>query len=146
MKNDLGFYEIINHRRNKFRKEDEEKEKFFTYGDLFNYLKTLTEDQLKQTVQILSPTPIHGKATLLEPGIGINTVKNYCHDGKTDEILTDTRSIEDFAHHPEQIVILRDGPCFDEHGNTWFTLEKGGGMRGNKTGKLYFMGKEVEEK
>jgi hypothetical protein len=45
----------------------------------------------------------------------------------------------------EQVVILRDGPPFDIHGNSWFTLEKDGKMRGNKTGKLYIGDEEVEE-
>jgi hypothetical protein len=140
MKNDKGFFEIINHRRDKFRPDETAKK--FTYGDLLAYLKTLNEDQLKQTVQILSPNPNADKPTLLEPGISINTVRYYCYDEEKCRVLTKTRSADDFEERLEQIVILRDGPPFDIHGNSWFTLEAGGKMRGNKTGKLYSMGKE----
>lgn len=104
----------------------------FTWKKMLDCLGKLTEEQLQQPAMLLppNPTPAH---SLLEPILCIGTVEELCHvDG---DVCHETRG-PDFQHHPEQVVALRDWAPFDEEGNTSFTMEEGG-MRGNKTGKLY---------
>ena len=96
--------------------EDPSKE--FLYKDLLNALLKLTEEQLNQKVKILPPNGNKLHNYHLEPVIGINTVEYYCHiDG---EVITQTRTCEDFQHHPEQVVLLRDGSGVGEYGDTLY--------------------------
>ncbi len=102
----------------------------YSYRNLRDFLNTLTESQLDQKVQLLPP----GNPALLQPVYAAGTIEEMCHvDGK---IGTETHSADDFKHHPEQVVLLCDHSPYDEEGNNYFTMEEGG-MRGNKTGKLY---------
>lgn len=106
----------------------------FTYRNLLEKLKELSEDQLNQPVQILGTDINHDDGSIrLEPVLCVDTVENLCHvDG---EISTPTHSTEDFNHHPEQIVLLRDYSPFGKDGDTSYEL-KDGVLVGNKTGKV----------
>ena len=110
-----------------------------TWADVLKVLKKLTPAQLKQNAMLLPSSPLP-EPLLLEPIIGIGTVKEMCH--VKGEIVTETRSADDFQHHPEQIVMLYDGSPFDKDGNSFYTMEDKG-LRGNKTGKLYSLGGKV---
>ncbi len=106
------------------------------WRDVLDYLKTLTDEQLDQEAMLLPPNPT-GSLTLLEPIFAFGTVEEMCHvDG---EVVTETRSGNDFKHHPEQVVALYDYAPYDEDGNTFFELVDGG-FKGNKTGKIYPIG------
>lgn len=122
------------------------KEKYvseFTYGWLKTKLASLTDEQLKQPVQIFGPeTSDHTKMVLLKPVYSFGTIEELCHvDGEID---SETRG-PDFAHHPEQVVICVDYAPWSQLGDTMYTMEDGG-MRGNVTGKLFdnFSDKEIE--
>jgi hypothetical protein len=113
----------------------------FTYRQLRDYLNMLSETQLDQSVQALLLTGRLDRPELLHPAYMIDTVTRLCHDETDDAVLIETRDTETFAHRPEQVVLLIDHPPHDEEGNTLFTLEDDGTIRGNKTGKLYSFGR-----
>lgn len=107
-----------------------------TYRDLAAKLAGLTDAQLDQPVQLFKDGGNHSKPVLLMPAYDLGTVEEMCHVG--GEVARETRG-PDFAHHPEQVILLIDGPPFSDEGDTAFTLEDGG-MRGNVTGKLFSHG------
>jgi hypothetical protein len=107
-----------------------------TFRALRVFLGKLSEEQLDQQVQILPHDPDGDKPTHLLPVYAIGAVKELCHIDDGDEIVIETRSADDFKHHPEQIVLESDDSPFDEDGNSSYDLEEDG-WRGNKTGKLY---------
>jgi hypothetical protein len=104
-----------------------------TWKDVLSYLQSLNEDQLQQEAMLLPPNPTP-ETTLLQPIIGMGTIAEMCHIN--EEIVSETRSGEDFAHHPEQVVLFFDYAPYDEHGNTFFTLTEDGFV-GNKTGEIH---------
>jgi len=109
----------------------------FTYEVLYQALAKLTPEQRKQSVQMFPPhnTP---DAVKLQPIYGLHTVKELCHadDG---EVLDETRSADDFQHHPEQLVLLSDYHPFGDEGDTCYTWNEDGSMTGNVSGKTFDM-------
>lgn len=79
-----------------------------TWLGLFNYLKTLSDQQLMQRIQIIPPSTLDHEGVLAH-GIAIGTVEQAFGDNKT-------RSSYDNHHHPEDIVLLTDGNPFGEDG------------------------------
>lgn len=116
----------------------------FTWKQLLEQLKKLTPEQLAQNVQIFPPhcTPDPIK---LMPVYGVYTVAELCHDG--DEVLDETRSADDFKHHPEQVVLMSDHCPFSDDGDTYFTMNEDGTMTGNVSGKTTdFLGRSKRKK
>ena len=113
---------------------------YFTYQDLYDFLATLTPEQLAQQVQLLEPSGNLSEPVRLDVVIAASTVAELCH--MDNEVVLETRNALDFTHRPEQVVLLQDDCPFGKHGDTLYTLEKDGGMRGNRTGKLYKLSSE----
>jgi len=107
---------------------------FKTWGDVLKYLQTLTYQQLEQRPMVMPHQPDDDKVVNLLPVVVMITV---------EETELETRSAEDWNHHPEQVVLLTDLHPFDGEGNLFYTLEDEGG-RGNNTGKLY-TNKELDD-
>lgn len=122
---------ILQYRCSEIRSK--ERQVFYSYRQLLDFLHDLTEDQLDQQIQILTDECESGKASLLEPIIGSGTVEQLCH--ANDEVISETRNVMDFKHHPEQVVLLRDGPPYSEDGDTAYEMVKDGFI-GNVTGKF----------
>lgn len=80
-----------------------------TYGDLLDYLKTLSFDKLNQPIQITRQGDLclSDIITLL-PGIAIGTVDDMEFFG--------SRSVVDNQYHGEEIVILTDANLFGKDG------------------------------
>ena len=108
-----------------------------TYRELKNALAKLDEKQLEQNVQLLPPSHLHeGETMELWPVIELMTVEDCFTIPNTGEYDgTVTRSADDNAHHPEQLVFITDINSFDEEGNSSWTLTEEGFV-GNKTGKV----------
>jgi hypothetical protein len=105
-----------------------------TWKEVLEYLKYLTDIQLNQEAMLLPPQSDRTVPTHLEPIISLGTVEEMCHvDG---EIITETRSSEDFKHHPEQVVMLYDIFPYDKDGNMFYEIIEGGFI-GNVTGEIY---------
>ncbi len=98
----------------------------FTWEDLLIALKKLTPEELKQSVQIFPPHNTPDPVKLM-PVLGIGTVDYF---GEKN-----TKSNDDFKHHPEQVVLLTDHHRFSDDGDTYYTLQKDGTMIGNVSGK-----------
>ena len=111
-----------------------------TYRELMLKMSKLSDAQLDQPVQLFKDTGDHSKPVLLMPAYDLGTVEEMCHvDG---EVARQTRG-PDFAHHPEQVILLIDGAPFNHDGDTLHTMEDGG-LRGNVSGKLVpFGGREA---
>ena len=82
-----------------------------TYKDLLTYLKTLTDKQLKQPIQIADPSPITEEPVVMQSGIAIGTMKEM-------EFYA-ARSVTNNAFNPNEIVILVDGNPFGEDGRIY---------------------------
>ncbi len=104
----------------------------FTYRDLLFVLDEMTDGQLDQAVQIAPSQPNKDKPTGLMPVIAFNTVQYFFHDG--EEVCQETRSAEDWKHHPEQFVLLADDHPFSDQGDFYYELTEDG-WKGDKTGK-----------
>jgi hypothetical protein len=118
---------------------------FFRYKHLKSALDKMTPEQLEQQVQILPGNPT-GEPIQLEPAIFIGTVEEMCHyaDG---EVSTETRSEVDDKHHPEQVVIGRDGPSRSIEGDTAYEWNDDNEFVGDHTGKRYSLGHhEIRER
>jgi hypothetical protein len=124
----------------------------WTYRRLKGFLETLTDVQLNQPVQVFGPetevpgpetedcsTPIRFKPIRLKPVYAAGTVEQMCH-GKDGEILQETIG-PNFAHHPEQVIILIDYSPFGPEGDTSYELLDDGTLKGNVSGKEYKFGK-----
>lgn len=100
----------------------------YTWGDLLKALKKCTPDQLKQSVQIFPPHNTPDPVKLM-PGIAFDTIEALEAD--------DTRSDDDFKHHPEQLVLLIDYHKFSDLGDTHYLMDfKKEQMVGNVSGKV----------
>lgn len=84
------------------------EKKMLTYGELLQYLQTLTSEQLNQQVQAVLPTPNDDDVQELMPAIGIDTVANW--------ELEACRSCMDNKYHGEEIVLLLDYNPYAEDG------------------------------
>jgi hypothetical protein len=113
----------------------------YTYRQLRDYLNTLAELELDQTVQLFTPRGTVGAAARLRPVVGAGTVAALCHvDGA---VVTPTRNAHDFQHHPEQVVLVADLSPFSAEGDRFYTLEPGGLLRGDATGKVHRFGRRA---
>lgn len=105
-----------------------------TWKEVLEYLKNLTEIQLNQDAMLLPPQSDGTIPAYLEPIVSLGTVEEMCHvDGET---ITDTRSSQDFKHHPEQVVMIYDVSPYDVYGNTVYDLTEDGFI-GNVTGEIH---------
>lgn len=122
---------------------DREKVVIYSYAELRDYLNTLSEGELKQQVQILGDKGSLNEDSHLEPVVGAGTVEKMCHvDG---EAVTQTRSAQDFQHHPEQVILVRDGSPFGKDGDSAYEMVKDGFI-GNVSGKFFpFIEKKPHE-
>ena len=116
----------------------DENEGVSTYKELLEYLQTLTPEQLEQRIMVLPPdVEIGGNDEVVDllPVFAIGSVKSLYEDTR------ETRSADDWNHHPEQIVICTDCNPFDGEGNDAFELveDENGNIlwKGNNTNKLY---------
>ena len=100
----------------------------FTWKDLLVELQKLTPAELSQSVQVFPPHNTPDPVKLM-PVLGIGTIEFF---GETD-----SRSNDDFKHHPEQVVLLTDHHRFGDEGDTWYTLQEDGTMIGNISGKTF---------
>jgi len=114
-----------------------------TYRDLRNMLGSMTDAELDQKVQIMPPNRDGDKPIRLQPAICIDTIENLCHTN--GEIDQETRSADDFKHHPEQVVVMVDWSPYSSDGDEWYELEEDGGLRGNNSGKLVSCEDEDDE-
>lgn len=126
-------FQILLHGRIMKRSEGEPGPVLFSYRQLRDYLDKMPADALSQQVEILPPQGGSiSDIIMLEPVIGVGTVEEMLHvDG---EVVTETRSSQDFAHHPERIILLTDYNGHSKDGDTYYTMTDGGFI-GNKTGK-----------
>jgi hypothetical protein len=130
---------------NRMNNHDKEKKVLFSYGDLLAGLQKLTPEQLAQEVRLMKGNSSH-RLALLKPVVAVGTVEEMCHvDG---EVVTETRG-PGFVHNPAQVILVYDGPEFDEDGDTYYTMEDGINeetgkkeimLRGNVTRKLKKIG------
>ena len=77
----------------------------YTYGDLLNQLKSLSDKQLCQTVQASSPEMKEPNKLL--PVLGLATAKEW---------QIDTRNNDDNKHHEEHLILLTDWHTFGKDG------------------------------
>lgn len=100
-----------------------------TWSDLVEYLKDLSEEQLRQPAQFyLNDNSGEEVDALLAP-VSIATVQIMFQPGLT-------RSWDDNQHHPEYHVLILDHNPFSPEGDTCYRMLEDGSMIGNKSGKV----------
>ena len=110
----------------------------YTWGDLLKALKKCTPEQLKQSVQIFPPHNTPDPVKLM-PGIAFDTIEGF------EE--TNSRSADDFKHHPEQLVLLTDHCGFSDYGDTYYTMDfVKKQMVGNVSGKIFDLKGELKKR
>lgn len=100
----------------------------FTWADLKKVMDQMTEQQLKEPVELI-PYPSYEEPIELHAIIACNTVKYFFDNGEV------TRSTDDNKHHPDRYVLLTDGNPFDANDNSYWTATAEG-LVGNKTGEI----------
>lgn len=88
-----------------------------TWDDLATAIAEMSEDQRRQPIQCVHPTPNGDEVQALEPGIAIGTV------GEFD--FTSCRSVHDNKYRPQDVVLLLDGNPFAEDGAVAYEWKAG---------------------